>query len=117
MIRRGELLRLTFLTDGPPKLIVSNPIADVDVREQSQKDGRYRVAAILVAAGFLTVTVTLIIAVVNQASNNGAIVALFIVALGYALAMSGGLIAAINAAIDYSARRKMRSNVLPPSSS
>lgn len=117
LIRKGELLRLTILTDGPPKLSVSNPIADVDVREQDSKDRQDRAVVILVTTGILTMLVTLTVAIVTQPSNNGAILALFIIMLGFALAAGGGVIMAVTVSIDYLARRKMRSSAPPPSSS
>jgi hypothetical protein len=117
LIRRGELLRLTILTDGLPKLDVTNPIADVDVREQNSKDGQDRIAITLIATGLLTMLVTLIVAIVTEPSNNGAILALFIIILGIALAVCGLLFMLLNAWVNYLTRRKMRSSAPPPSSS
>lgn len=58
LIRRGELLRLTILTDGPPKFDLNNPIADTDVSALDPVAGPTRAAVFLFTVGMLIAIVT-----------------------------------------------------------
>jgi hypothetical protein len=40
LIRRGQLLRISLLTDGEPKLTCVNPLADVEVQLNTESRGR-----------------------------------------------------------------------------
>ena len=109
LIRRGELLRLTILTDGRPKIGFKNPIVDVDVREQSSRDGQERAANILIGAGALIVAVTFVVMVINQPSDNGLILAFFILFIGLSVSICGGAVMIIRTWIAYSASKKKSS--------
>jgi hypothetical protein len=114
LIRSGELLRLTVLTDGPPKLDLNNPIANVDVRALDPVARPTRVGVFLFTVGVLIAIVTVVIAVVNQASNNGAILALFVALLGFMIALSGGVLIIASQLTTYLARRRVYRKLPPP---
>ena len=88
LIRKGPILYLSLVTDGPPSPTHNDPLADVSVRKQGT--GRGLLAGSLFAISGMTISfATMIVAIVRQASNTGAIVALLIVIFGVAIAVAG----------------------------
>jgi hypothetical protein len=88
MIRRGPVLRVSLVTDGPPRLAHGNPIADVDIRKQSIGQGSRR-GAWFSAGGLVIAFVTMIVAIAKQASDTAALAAAGITLLGLAIAIAG----------------------------
>ncbi len=70
LIRRGEVLRLSFLIEGSPHLSCKNPLVDVIVREQEPDPIRRRSNLILLSISFLAAVTVIALTVIGTPNHS-----------------------------------------------